>query len=749
MKRLFVLLLAMGSLAIARAQGNDAPPRLSAFTQQYMQAYKQLQGREVPVKGYVYKTINNKHYISAFIKVYADMDQSKLDVLGVFTGTKAGSMWTVQIPVDKVGELATINGINYIDLDVPVFPSLDAARKQTKADSAQKGYNLPMGMSGKNVVVGVIDAGFDFTHPTMYDTTHSQYRVKRVWSQKMTGTPPAGFTYGNEMTDTDVIRAKGYDTAILSHGTHVTGIAAGSGYGSYTNNRYRGMSYQSDIVLVAIMPAPSEWEVAGESDIIDGMNYIYNYAASVSEPAVINLSWGATIGPHDGYSSFSQACDGLTGPGKIFVCAAGNNGQDTVHLTKTFAGTDTLVSTFVTFSPYLDTLHQQTWVDVWGDTGRSFCINFKLYDTTAAIDSTPYLCISNTTQTYHMIGSNHDTCFVTITMAAPDYNGKPHAIVYITSRVHDNICMNTKGALGKINMWEGYVIPPEGYYGYLKSLGYPWAVSGDVIQTMSDIACTRSAISVGAYTSKTAFTNISGASLYYPGAQLYHIAPFSSLGPTEDYRVKPDITAPGFALASSINSYDTSYLSTGTNYNSIVSASTIGSKTYSYAMLAGTSMASPCAAGIVGLMLQLSPALTPDSVKSILTATAIKDTYTGTIPAGGSNTWGNGKINAYGACRYLAHELSVKNTLTADPLDCILYPNPNKGSFTIDYNSKTAEMLTVTIFDVTGKQVTANQWFVNSGHNSNTFSIAGLPKGVYFTRIASANGADLIKMVVE
>src|SRR6185312_7705278 len=130
------------------------------------------------------------------------------------------------------------------------------------------------------------------------DTTHSRYRIERVWQQKAQGTPPPGFAYGNELTDTNTIKATGYDTAILSHGTHVTGIAAGSGYGSNNNNRFRGFAFESDIVLVAIMPAPSEWAVAGEADIVDGMNYIYNYAASVGKPAVVNLSWGATIGPH-------------------------------------------------------------------------------------------------------------------------------------------------------------------------------------------------------------------------------------------------------------------------------------------------------------------------------------------------------------------------------------------------------------------------------------------------------------------
>jgi len=750
MKKLIAALVIMiCCIPMIYAQNNSAPG-LSASTRQYLDICKKAKDKNARLPQYVYKKINNKLYISALIKVNPGMNQSALDALGVYIGTKAGSIWTAQVPVENVVAFTGVGGINFIDLDAPIFPALDNARKYTKADSAQSGINLPMPMSGKDVVVGIIDAGFDLNHPTFYDTTHSEYRVKKIWTQKIAGTPPAGFAYGNEMTDTDAIRALGTDTGITPHGTHVTGIAAGSGYGSAPNNRqYRGMAYQSDIVFVGIMPAPSEWAVAGESDIIDGMNYIYAYAAAVGKPCVINLSWGSTIGPHDGLSLFSQACDALTGPGKIFVCAAGNNGEDTIHLQKTFTATDTSVSTFVTFSTALDTSNQRTWVDVWGDTSKTFCFNMLLYNGAAAIDSTGIICIDGTTHNYNLIGSNGDTCFITITTVAAEYNGKPHADISFFSRVHDNICLTTKATDGVVDMWEGYVLPPEGFYGALKALDYPWAVSGDVNMTVSDIGCTRSAVTVAAYTSKNGFVNISGSTLYYPGTAFGRLAPFSSFGPTRDLRVKPDISAPGLALASSISSFDTSYAHTGTNYNAVVDTIVLSGHTYAYAMAAGTSMASPCVSGIVAMMLQLDPSLAPDSVKSIINANAIVDVYTGTIPAGGNVSWGNGKINAYKSLKYMAQQLSVQNTLTTDPLDCLLFPNPSKGSFTIDYVSKSSGKLTVEITDVTGRLVSRQYWFVNIGYNSRQFTIPDFSKGVYFTKISSGSKSNVIKTVIE
>ena len=61
----------------------------------------------------------------------------------------------------------------------------------------------------------------------------------------------------------------------------------------------------------------------GQSDIIDGIQYIFDYAASENKPAVINMSLGTHIGPHDGTSRQDQAFDALSGPGRILVGAAG------------------------------------------------------------------------------------------------------------------------------------------------------------------------------------------------------------------------------------------------------------------------------------------------------------------------------------------------------------------------------------------------------------------------------------------
>ena len=46
-----------------------------------------------------------------------------------------------------------------------------------------------------------------------------------------------------------------------------------------------------------------------------------------------------------------------------------------------------------------------------------------------------------------------------------------------------------------------------------------------------------------------------GGTSYWPGNSLGELTSFSSVGPTVDNRMKPDITAPGLWVASSYNSF--------------------------------------------------------------------------------------------------------------------------------------------------------------------------------------------------
>jgi hypothetical protein len=127
--------------------------------------------------------------------------------------------------------------------------------------------------------------------------------------------------------------------------------------------------------------------------------------------------------------------------------------------------------------------------------------------------------------------------------------------------------------------------------------------------------------------------------------------------------MKPDISAPGVSVASSVSSF------TDRSYDLLLNARFEG-KNYPFSRFSGTSMSSPVVAGVVGLMLQANPRLDYTEVKEILKLTARQDQHTGIISDSGSTQWGYGKIDAFQAVK-LAESW-------VDESCCLgkLFPNP-------------------------------------------------------------------------
>jgi hypothetical protein len=181
--------------------------------------------------------------------------------------------------------------------------------------------------------------------------------------------------------------------------------------------------------------------------------------------------------------------------------------------------------------------------------------------------------------------------------------------------------------------------------------------------------------------------------------------------------MKPDISAPGVNVASSISSF------TDAVFTSIGSVDFNG-RTYHFAKLSGTSMASPMVAGVSALILDANPYLSARQVKEIIMQTARQDNYTGVIPAEGSSKWGAGKINAYAAVKLALQTVGLENP----PVDLMwsVYPNPvmKELHFTI------VEELpkTVEIFDLQGS-------YIEKAIVNGKVYVSDLAPGTYYIRI--------------
>lgn len=571
--------------------------------------------------------------VSAIIVLADGQTPQKLAAYDVTVGTVCGEMVTAMIPVARFVELMESGICATIDMGEKHYPMMDNVRQNLGIDQIHTGMHLPQGYDGSGVVVGVIDDGFEYCHPAFYDATGNTLRVKRVWNHKdTTGTAPNGFNYGSEYTTMSQMMAAGTDDIAATHGTHVASIAAGCGAPSGDGANFKGIAKGADIVLV---PA-----IMDDSYILDAIQYIYSYAQSVNKPCVINMSFGSMLGPHDGTDNYERFLTSFVAQHTdsiALVASAGNSGENSVHLEKHFSPEDTLVATRLLYD-FLQ--HNNGKVDVWGDKNFSVALSLVSTTTNMQVDFTGFFSTgTDTSIVTNLLTNNHDTVSCEFYLSQIDsinhrYNARIN-VGYIPNS-YQLILTVRCDTTATIHAWCNKLT-------FKSTSLVAGTVSGDSHYSIGGFgANTDAVISVGSYATRLGYTTYTG--VYHSGAssqEIGDISYYSSLGPTSDGRVKPDITAPGSMIVAACNRFDTTE---NIYYDTIVWNGQIEK----YTPMQGTSMSSPVVTGIVALWMQHNPSLGTDSVLAILHRTAHNDRFTGNCVTTPNNTWGHGKVDAFG-----------------------------------------------------------------------------------------------------
>jgi hypothetical protein len=144
----------------------------------------------------------------------------------------------------------------------------------------------------------------------------------------------------------------------------------------------------------------------------------------------------------------------------------------------------------------------------------------------------------------------------------------------------------------------------------------------------------RNAVTAGAYVSKTSWTTGAGGP-GIGGGTLDALCVFSGIGPTRDDRIKPDITAPGQTIFSTMSvKVEGIYQPVNRERDNRHRGSS------------GTSMATPHVAGAIALLFDLDPTLDGIEARDALRRSARADVQTGPVP---NNRFGWGKLKVYDA----------------------------------------------------------------------------------------------------
>ncbi len=657
----------------------------------------------------------NPNQVGVFIQTKnggADLRGSGLDIV-----TVAGDIVTAKVTLDELLQIAERENVAYIEAAYRLAPELD---KSIPAVGADLLHNVAPTVLGSGITIGVVDTGIDWQHPDFREDSNGDgfeesSKLEFIWDQTDDfGSPPSNFHYGTEYTndqiESDIKSGDGPGSGLVrekdtsGHGTHVAGIAVSDGSSSGLD--LTGMAPQADIIAVK--------STFYSTEVIDGINYILEKSAKLGKPAVVNLSLGGHLGPHDGTSLFEQAIDqALEGKAGAIVTSAGNGGNDKIHIG------DVLHSGSVSFAfiPH----ESSAYLDFWYPGTSSFEITLKSPGVNGPVRS-----VRAPSGNYAYLSTPDGKVIVDNASGGPNPNNNDKEILVKLDQLTDHepwtITIKDNGGGGRLDGWVA-----------LSSMGqFP---TGDSKMTISEPGNVYKIITVGAFTTKYEWEGSDGSPHHFTQAsQIGEIAPFSSYGPTRDGREKPDIAAPGSAIASS--------LASGSDLSTVAE---LVLPDRVHAVLQGTSQAAPHVSGLCALMLEADPHLTLGEIKERLAYTAKSDKFTGTTP---NNRWGTGKINASRGFNTIGLEELTSQSKPAVKVG----PNPAETSAFFYYDLPPASnSARLVVFNVVGKQVFSHeldpgknryQWDLKSENGEN------LANGLYIFMLITDKGKSRIHRLV-
>ncbi len=527
------------------------------------------------------------------------------------------SMRATPLAIERLARLNIVERIEMSSLD-RLF--LD---ESVPAIGAPSVWNTVLDISGKRVdgsgqIVGIVDTGIDYTHPDFW-FLNGTTKILYIWHQGGSGMPPPGFNYGIECARSQIQDKSCPVVDEDGHGTHVAGIAASSGM---AEGKRPGVAPGASYIIVksgryVTRCGDQGWSFP-RSQWLDGVAYIVQRAKQLGKQPIVNLSLGSKLGAHDGTSAAERALDAFVSQGAVIAVSAGNSGRGTIHASGnlTQAGT-------VTLKLRVPSGEEAVRVDLWYSSSDSFDISVNSPSGKEVVNGPTPDTGKPTLEGNVMIlsgssGSGKEW-FVQIN-SPPGQSVKAWTVTLKASQ--------TSGR-GPWDAWiDGDCTTPE----FDDGLSYV----ADNLKTIGIPGTARDVITVGAFVTKTSWVGRDG-NVYQSREADQSLASFSSRGPTLDGRMKPDVTAPGAAIASA--------------RSSLIKPKGSDAGPFHW-NLQGTSMSAPHVAGLAALMLQKDASLTPQRIKELLRATAKLDTRTGNFERlKGSFDWGAGKIDAFGAVK--------------------------------------------------------------------------------------------------
>lgn len=639
------------SLAIMLSGSAMAQSKMNAFSKMTLEGMRT--DKATYAKKMVKASSTGEDAVSAFITVKNPSALEELRQMGVELGYNNGHVTTATIPMSVIDDVLAMDDVTNFDISMTMNKCTDAVRHFTNVYQVHRGNELDRPYQGKGVIFGSVDGGIDFQHAAFKDMNGNSRILKAYLPDAKNKLPGAQENYPVTIGDySTTLKGYVYDSNNLSglttgdksdyHGTHVANIGAGSPYGSI---RFYGMAPEASLIFV-------DAAEIGQTTIVDGVALIFSEAEKLGMPAVVNISLSSNIGPHV-MTPFNELLSSLTGPGRIICFGAGNEGDKNMWLHK--AAGETLrtraISTLTN-----DANIPNGVVDIWGKDGKPY--TFKVCARDKRTNELNVLYNSDTDAEHKIIISLKYLKMGTI-IAGKDFDKDDKnfngGFQCLGVKMRDNyeLVLEVSGES------EADLSSSSGLISFAGEEGTDY-VTGSPDCSFNTAACFDNAISVGSYNTKDGFTWVGDGS-WHQRADLFPIGEvsfYSSYGTDREGRTFPTVIAPGAMVMSAGNFYCDQCKLSDSYEDLLVQYDQKDGRIQPYMACFGTSMATPVVSGIVALMLEQNPALTPQDVKNIFAMTCTKDE----LIINDEKRIGYGKVDALAALQNLPTEIIHKVT---------------------------------------------------------------------------------------